>query len=253
MAGIYSALAPYYDIWQSDVDYNAWADFFLSVFKKYYNGKVQDILDLGCGTGSMTLALAKRGFGMIGVDNSTEMLSYASKRAREEKAHGDILFLCQDIREFELYGTVEAVVSCLDCVNHLESTKDLKKCFSLVHNYLMPDGIFAFDINSKYKFEKIYAQNCFVFEDERAMCVWQNNYNEKTHFCDFDISLFVEADDGSYSRTDEYQRERMFPLSTVKKLLSETGFELLGVFGDFNFREAEDNDERIYIVARAKK
>lgn len=253
MSSIYSALAPFYDEWQADVDYSSWADFYASVFEKYYDKKVCDVLDLGCGTASMTLSLAERGFSMIGVDNSPEMLSLARQRIEEEGRAEEILLLCQDIREFELYGTVEATVSCLDCMNHLLNTKDLKKCFSLVHNYLVPNGLFIFDVNTKYKFENIYADNSFVFEDDGVMCVWQNSYNEKTHLCDFFISLFTENGDGSYERSDEYQKERMYPVSTLKKLLSECGFETLGVFGSFDFKELKDEDERAYIVAKAIK
>ena len=251
--GIYSALAPFYDIWQSEVDYESWADFFCESFKRYFDGNVEGVLDLGCGTGSMTLSLAKRGFDMIGADNSEEMLSCACENARREGYAEKILYLCQDMREFELYGTVEAVVSCLDCINHLQNTADIKKCFSLVHNYLVPDGLFIFDVNSRYKFENVYADNSFVFESEGVMCVWQNEYNSKTHFCDFYISLFEENEDGSYSRTDECQRERMYPLSTLKRLLAECSFELIDVFGDLDFSPASDTDERLYIVARAKK
>ncbi len=250
---IYSALAPFYDHFQSEVDYEKWADFFCEAFARYFDGRVESVLDLGCGTGSMTLSLAKRGFDMIGVDNSEEMLSFACENARDEGYAEKILYLCQDMRSFELYGTVEAVVSCLDCVNHLKSTADLKKCFSLVHNYLVPDGLFIFDVNSKYKFTNVYADNSFVFENEGVMCVWQNEYNPKTHFCDFYVSLFEENEDGTYSRTDEYQRERMYPESTIKRLLSECSFELIGIFGDLDFKAASDTDERLYIVARAKK
>ena len=229
MSGIYGALAPFYDKWQADVDYNKWADFFSSAFKRYFDGEVKDVLDLGCGTASMTIALSERSFDMIGVDNSPEMLSLARQRIDE------------------------ATVSSLDCINHLLNTKDVKECFSLVHNYLVPNGIFIFDVNTKYKFENIYADNSFVFEDEGAMCVWQNSYNEKNHLCDFYISLFTENEDGSYEREDEYQRERMYPISTLKRLLNEAGFETLGIFGSFDLEELKSDDERAYIIARAIK
>lgn len=251
--GIYGALAPFYDKLQTDVDYSLWADFFERAFSLYFNGKVKDILDLGCGTGSMTLELCRRGYDMIGVDLSPEMLSVARQTGEDEGLSDRLLWLCQDMREFELYGTVEATVSTLDCLNHLTSTKDLEKCFALVHNYLVPDGIFIFDLNSKYKFEKVYADNSFVLEDDGVMCVWQNFYNEKSHICDFYISLFEEDEDGRYIRTDEYQRERMYPERTVKSLLSKTGFEVIGIYGDLDFTLSKENDERIYVIAKAKK
>ena len=251
--GIYGALAPYYDKLQQDVDYCRWADFFEEIFSANFDGKVSDVLDLGCGTGVMTLELCRRGYDMIGVDISPEMLTVARQAGEDEGMSDKLLWLCQDMCSFELYGTVEATVSCLDCINHLTDTKALQKCFSLVHNYLVPDGLFIFDVNSKYKFENIYADNSYVLEEDGIMCVWQNYYNEKSHMCDFCISLFSEDEDGRYTRIDEYQRERMYPTSTLKSLLVKTGFELVGVYGDLDFSPASDTSERIYIVAKAKK
>ena len=251
--GIYGALAPYYNKLQQHLDYGSWADFFERAFSLYFDGKVKDVLDLGCGTGSMTLELCRRGYDMIGIDISPEMLALAAQSGENEGMSDKLLWLCQDMRSFELYGTVEATVSCLDCLNHLTDTKQLAECFSLVHNYLVPNGLFIFDLNSKYKFENIYADNSFVFEEEGIMCVWQNFYNRRTHLCDFCISLFEEDADGRYTRTDEYQRERMYPVSTVKKLLKRTGFDVLGIYGDLDFTPATDEDERLYVIARAKK
>ncbi len=251
--GIYGALAPFYDKLQNDVDYSLWADFFERAFSLHFDGEVKDILDLGCGTGSMTLELCRRGYDMIGVDISPEMLTLARQSGEDEGLSQRLLWLCQDMREFELYGTVEATVSCLDCLNHLTSAKDLEKCLSLVHNYLVPNGIFIFDVNSKYKFENIYADNSFVLEDDGVMCVWQNFYNEKTHLCDFYISLFEEDEDGRYIRADEYQQERMYPQKTLKSLLAKTGFELIGMYGDLGFAPVTDTDERIYVIAKAIK
>ncbi len=251
--GIYGALAPFYDKLQTDVDYSRWADFFQRAFSLYFDGEVKDVLDLGCGTGSMTLELCRRGYDMIGVDISSEMLSVARQAGEDEGLSDKLLWLCQDMREFELYGTVEATVSCLDCLNHLTNTKDFEKCLSLVRNYLVPDGIFIFDLNSKYKFENIYADNSFVLEEDGIMCVWQNFYNEKNHICDFYISLFSEDEDGRYTRTDEYQSERMYTERTVKNLLAKTGFELIGIYGDLDFSPAREEDERIYVIAKAKK
>lgn len=251
--GIYAALAPYYDKLQQDVDYSRWADFFVKAFADFYDKPVKEVLDLGCGTGKMTLELCRRGYDMIGVDISPEMLTLARQSGEDEGMSDRLLLLCQDMCEFELYGTVEATVSCLDCVNHLTSTKQLQQCFSLVHNYLVPDGLFIFDVNSKYKFENIYADNSFVLEEDGLMCVWQNYYNKKSHLCDFCISLFSQDEDGRYERTDEYQRERMYPLATLKATLSKTGFELIGVYGDLDFSPHTETSERIYIIARAKK
>ena len=251
---IYDLLAPFYDAFNGDIDYSAWADFIESIIEKHYgSGKPELILDLGCGTGSMTLELAMRGYDMTGVDYSPEMLDIARTRADSAGLSDKMLWLCQDMREFELYGTVDVTVCCLDGINHLTGRGDLAAAFDLVHNYLIPDGLFIFDINGKYKFEKVYADETYCMENEGALCVWQNYYNEKSRLCDFYITLFEECEDGRYRRHDEHQRERMYTLRTIKKTLVESGFEFIGAYSDFEFTDGNDENERIYIVARCKK
>ena len=248
---IYDLLAPFYDAINADIDYSSWADFIEKIIVREYSGRPELVLDLGCGTGKMTLELASRGYDMTGVDYSDDMLDVARASA-EEKGH-DVLWLSQDMREFELYGTVDVTVSCLDCINHLTRPADVEKTFSLVHNYLIPDGLFIFDINGKYKFENIYSDRSYVMEEDGGVCVWQNYYNRKTKICDFYITLFEEQNDGKYCRHDELQKERMYTLNDIKKMLSHTGMEFVGAYSDFDFSPADDDDERIYIVARCKK
>ena len=186
---------------------------------------------------------------MIGIDGSPEMLSEAfSKNDGEHQ----ILYLNQDMREFELYGTVGAVSCCLDSINYLLSESDVKKTFSLVHNYLDPDGLFMFDVNTPYKFEKIYGDNAYILEDDGVYCGWQNFYDKENGICDFYLSIF-EEEDGQYYRQDEHQQERCYTKDTLCRLLTESGFEALEIVSDFDFTEPKDNTERYYIVARAKK
>ncbi len=248
---IYDLLAPFYDAINADVDYSAWADFIEKILKKECTSCPELVLDLGCGTGKMTLELASRGYDMTGIDISPEMLDIARELADE--AGYDILWLSQDMREFELYGTVDAAVSCLDCINHLTKPADVKKTFDLMHNYLIPDGIFVFDINGKAKFENIYADRSYVMEENGGVCIWQNYYDKKTKLCEFYITLFEECADGRYERYDDEQTERMYTLSDMKKMLVASGFEFIGAYSDFDFTEATDNSERIYIAARCKK
>lgn len=250
---IYDILAPIYDAINRDIDYSSWADFIEEVARRNMAIKPELVLDLGCGTGRMTLELAKRGYDMTGVDNSPEMLDIAREAAVSEGVSDKMLWLQQDMREFELYGTVDLTVSCLDCINHLTSPKDLDKCFKLVHNYLIPDGLFVFDVNGKFKFESVYADRAYAMEEDGKVCLWQNCYNAKTKLCDFYITVFDECDDGRYERYDDVQRERMYTLSVLKKHLASAGFEVLGAYSDFAFTEATDSDERIYLVAKCKK
>ena len=255
MTDIYSILAPYYDGWNAEIDYPAWADGAEAFFRRYAKGEVRDVLDLACGTGRMTVELAKRGYDMIGVDRSPEMLDAARNAAENagEAVSSRILWLLQEMTSFELYGTVDAVLCCLDSVNHFTDRKDLLKVFSLVHNYLIPDGVFLFDVNAKGKFERVYGDKSYVLEDDGVFCVWQNDYDSKSGLCDFYITLFRENEKGLYIREDAMQTERAYSVRQIRNALNETGFEFLGVSSDFDFTPGCDGDLRLYFAARCKK
>ena len=257
----YGAIARVYDRLNAEIDYSAWADFVEACFARYLKEKPELLLDLACGTGSMTLELLRRGYDMIGVDASPDMLSVAWERADDARLEG-ALFLLQDMRSFELYGTVGAVTCCLDSLNYLLDEKDVKTTFATVHNYLDPDGLFLFDVNSLYKFKHVYGDNAYILEDElvdeggeaRAIyCGWQNHFDEETGLCTFDLSLFEEREDGGYDRSDEQQTERCYTKEQLEALLKDTGFEVLGCFGGWDFSEPKQDCERYYFVARAKK
>ena len=206
----YEAIARVYDKLNAEIDYAAWADFVEACFDKYLPSRPELVLDLACGTGSMTLQLAARGYDMIGVDGSADMLAEAYNRAEGKNG---VLFLQQDMRAFELYGTVGAVTCCLDSVNYLTEEGDLRACFATVHNYLDPDGLFFFDVNTPYKFETVYGENSYLFDEETedgrlVYCGWQNYYDPRTHLCDFDLSVFTEDADGRYRREDESHKHQ---------------------------------------------
>ena len=251
----YEALARVYDRLNAEIDYEKWADFVESCFDKFLPSRPSLVLDLACGTGTMTRALSARGYDMIGVDGSEDMLAEAFMRGNGE---GKILYLCQDMRSFELYGTVGAVVCCLDSINYLLDPRDVQKTFAGVHNYLDPDGLFLFDVNTPYKFENVYGHNAYILEDENedggaVFCGWQNEYDPGSGLCDFWLSIFEEDEDGAYVRSDEHQKERCYSLDEIKRMLEECGFEFLGVFADWQFGEIGENTERWYVAARAKK
>lgn len=254
----YGAISSVYDNINLSVDYVAWADFFEKCFDKFLTTRPELVLDLACGTGSMTLELAKRGYDMIGVDGSSDMLNVAYDRKYDLDLPCDVLFLLQDMREFELYGTVGAITCCLDSVNYLTGEGELDKCFSLVHNYLDPDGLFLFDVNTPYKFEKIYGSNTYVYDESdcggNSFCVWQNYYDNETKLCDFSLTVF-EKEEGSelYSKREELQTERCYSREEIENSLYKNGFELIGIYSNFEFTPVNDTDERWYIVARAKK
>ena len=248
---IYDLLAPFYDAINAEIDYKKWADFIEKILDKECKSRPELVLDLGCGPGRMTLELARRGYDMTGIDYSPEMLEIA-RDAAEKEGH-DILWLCQDMREFELYGTVDAAVCCLDCINHLESIEELEACLKLVHNYLIPDGIFIFDVNGRYKFENVYADNTFTMEEDGGVCIWENFYDSDSKICDFYITLFKECNDGRYKRYDETQSERMYTLAELRSSLEKCNMEFLYALGDLDFSPGSDECERIYIVAKCRK
>ncbi len=259
----YGAIARVYDKLNAEIDYEAWASFVEACFDRFLPQRPALLLDLACGTGSMTLPLARRGYDMIGVDGSAEMLAEAYARA--EGVEG-ILWLLQDMRSFELYGTVGAITCCLDSLNYLLSPKDLEQCFACVHNYLDPNGLFLFDMNTPYKFQHIYGDNAYVLEEElvwdagtpteeraAVYCGWQNHFDPTTRICDFDLSLFEELENGSYRRSDEHQQERCYTLEEITSALEKAHLELLGVWSDWQFSPINDTTERWYFCVRAIK
>lgn len=249
MSDGYHALAAVYDRLNGDVDYAAWADFIEACFKEYCTEKPSSLLELGCGTGSMTLELARRGYDLTALDLSEDMLSVAHQRASEE-GFKNILFLQGDMTDFELYGTVDGIVCCLDGINHLTHREDAAACFALAANYLNPGGVFLFDLNSPYKFKNLYADNDYILEEDGAVCCWQNRLNKKGDVCDFYLTVFEELPNGLYKRTDGVQRERCYGMKAIKNLLAETGLEFVSAVSSYEFDEITDTSERWYIAAR---
>lgn len=261
--GGYGALAWVYDRLNAEIDYDAWADFAETCFERFSSKKPKLVLDLACGTGRMTTALARRGYDMIGIDGSENMLSEAYMRSEGL----GILYLCQDMRTFELYGTVSGVTCCLDSMNYLIENSDFVQAIRNVRLYLEPGGLFLFDMNTPYKFEYIYGNEAYVLEDELPpeeplegepagdpvpiYCGWQNEYNKKTRLCDFWLSLFLGWEKDSYRRYDEHQVERCYTYEEVRRALEENGFELVGTYSGYHFEEVKEDTQRWYFVARA--
>lgn len=246
--GIYDILASRYDGINACVDHSAMADFFLEGAKRF-SRRPNTALDLCCGTGSMLLELVRRGLDMQGADISPNMLNTARERLFDE-GYTDVLLLCQDMREFELYGTVDAITCCLDSLNHLSSSKELEQVFRLACNYLEYGGILYFDLNSKYKYEHVYGDNAYILEEDGMYCGWENFYDKKRGIAEFRLSVFEECEDGSYERTDAVQREKYFSHRTVLKALKNAGLEFCGVYGSTEFSEPADTDERLYYFAK---
>ena len=179
----YGNFAFIYDILTDDVEYAKRCNYLEDIFKKHMDYPPKLIADLGCGTGTVCTQLSKRGYDMIGIDSSDMMLSEAVKKQGSQK----ILYLNQDMTEFELYGTVDVFLCMLDSLNYITSTEELSRVFALVKNYLNPGGIFVFDINTPYKFEQILADNIFTYDDKGIFYAWENNFDGE--FNDFVIEI----------------------------------------------------------------
>lgn len=245
----YSGFAAVYDTFMDNIPYEEWCGYVKGLLKKY--GVEQGILlDLGCGTGSLTELLAEAGYDMIGIDNSEEMLQTAMEK-RQVSGH-EILYLCQDMREFELYGTVAAVISICDCMNYITEPEDLVEVFRLVNNYLDPGGIFIFDLNTEYKYRELMG-DCTIAEDrEECSFIWDNQYDPEEKVNIYDLSLFVKEEGELYRKYHETHYQRAYTLDEVKAAIGEAGMEFVAVFDAFTNLEPGDESERIYVIAREK-
>ncbi len=241
---MYNDFAYIYDKLINDVDYKEWADYYFKIFQRYgLSPKLG--LDLGCGTGNLTVELSKRGIEMTGVDLSEDMLMVA-----REKSDGlDILYLNQDMTEFELYGTVDFIVSSLDCINYITDKRDLLKVMKLANNYLEPGGLFIFDINTCHKLENVIGDNTFILEDDDCFCSWQNEYDKKRGLSDFYLTFFMKNGE-SYTRFDEHHTERAYEIEEIKALIKSSGMRLLKVYHNLSFENPKKNSERVFFVAQ---
>lgn len=243
----YTSFAEVYDLFMDNIPYGEWCQYLASLLKKY---GVNDglLLDLGCGTGSLTELLADRGYDMIGIDNAEDMLEIAMEK-RVESGH-DILYLLQDMREFELYGTVAAAVSICDSMNYITEYEDLVEVFRLVNNYLDPKGIFIFDLNTVYKYEQILGENTIAENREQSSFIWDNYYDPEEMVNEYDLTLFIQEDGDMYRRYDEVHYQKAYALETVKKAAQEAGMEFLACYDAFTENPPKEDSERVYFVFR---
>ena len=248
----YESFARVYDLFMDNIPYEEWCE--------YLAGLLEDqgireglVLELGCGTGNMTRLLAEKGYDMIGVDNSVDMLEIAMEKKEEEEQ--DILYLLQDMREFELYGTVRAVVSVCDSMNYIIEEEDLLEVFRLVNNYLDPGGIFIFDLNTEYKYEKILGDTTIAEDREDASFIWDNYYDPEEQINEYDLALFVPVEkDGEtlYRKYEETHYQKAYSLEKVKELLLKAGMEFVAAYDAFTRDPVREDSERIYILVREK-
>ncbi|MDO5134900.1 MAG: class I SAM-dependent methyltransferase [Eubacteriales bacterium] len=247
MSEAYSEFARVYDLFQDNVNYERWADYLTERLRELQITEGL-VLELGCGTGTMTELLAGAGYDMIGVDNSQDMLAEAMEK-REGSGH-DILYLLQDMQEFELYGTVRAVVSVCDSLNYLMEEEELAQVFSLVNNYLDPGGVFLFDMNTEYKYREVIGNSVIAENRPEGSFIWENTFDEESGINEYALTLFLPAKDGLYEKWEELHYQRAYSLERIKELLAASGLVLTAVYDAYTLDPPREDSGRLTFVAR---
>ena len=242
----YQALSAYYDRFTDDVGYADWADFFERLFARE-GIQPKLVLDLACGTGSLTRILAERGYEMIGADASPDMLMQAMQNTMDCDPRP--LFLNQRMEDLDLYGTVDVCLCCLDSINYVTDPDTLQKAFERVHLFLEPKtGLFVFDVNTPEKFARIDG-NAYVREDEDVFCVWQAAVEDG--LCAYQFDIF-ERDGEAWTRAQETHEERVYPLEQLAAMLARAGFSEIKTYGDQSFSPVRGGEDRVYFTARKR-
>ncbi|MBQ4518222.1 MAG: class I SAM-dependent methyltransferase [Clostridia bacterium] len=243
----YEGFAHLYDALTFDVNYNEIADFLCQRLQA--NGITNGlVLDLACGTGTLTLALSQKGYEMLGADASEDMLSVA----RQKEGAENILFLNQPMEDFELYGTVDAIVCVLDSINYLTEPGALEKTFALCANYLNPDGVLIFDVNSEYKFRQVLAQETYTYETDDIFYIWENDYNEESDLCHLYLTFFEETENGLYRRLDEVHTQRLYTDSHLQNALNAAGLTVTACYDGYTKDKPKSDSERIVYEVKKK-
>lgn len=246
----YTSFAAVYDTFMDNIPYEEWTKYVIDLLKEYH---VWDglVLDLGCGTGNMTELLATFGYDMIGIDNAEDMLEVAMEK-RTASGH-DILYLLQDMRTFELYGTVKAIVSICDSINYITEEDELLNVFRLVNNYLDPKGIFIFDFNTVYKYREILGNQTIAEDREDCSFIWNNYYYEDEQINEYELNLFIkEQNSNLYRKYQETHYQKAYDLDTIKRLMVQSGLEYITSYDAFTKNAPTMISERIYVIARER-
>ena len=245
----YTNFAKVYDLFMDNVPYDKWVEQIKDIL---YKENIKDglICDLGCGTGAITERLANLGYDMIGIDNSYDMLDVAMEK--KYASGNDILYLCQDMREFELYGTVRAIISRCDSLNYIRELSELKEVFAWVNNYLDPDGLFIFDMNTEYKYQNILGDNTFAEVREQASFIWENTYDIDKRINEYDLNLFIKLEGDNYKRFEERHVQKAYTFDEILSAIDSSNMVLEKYLDADTFGDVSEKTERILFVAREK-
>ena len=237
----YSDFAQAYDALTFNVPYDEIAEYYRGILCGLTDGR--RLLDMGCGTGNLSVRLAKLGFNVIGQDASTEMLTIAAAKSSK------IRWICQDMAQTELAAPVDAVISTLDSINHLRNVGEMERCFRAAAGSLEKGGVFAFDVNTVYKHREILGSNTFVYDVDGVYCVWQNEFDPSDNGVDIELDLFFEDEDGAYVRGYESFREVAVTEGELRRLLEKSGFRIVEIWEYLTHSIPNDKSEKLMIVA----
>lgn len=244
----YTEFAQVYDLFMEEIDYDVWAEHLIGLLR---DAGIRDglVCDLCCGTGEITERLAAAGYDMIGIDASAEMLEKAI--AKRDVSGRDILYLQQDAREFELYGTVCAVISTCDSLNYVTEPAELAEVFRLVNNYLDPGGLFLFDLNTARKYEKIGDETIAENRPEGSF-IWENAFDPETQINEYLLTLFLPEPQSTvhYRKVEEYHAQRAYESGEIRTLLERAGMTYVSAYDGYTSEPAREGSERLFYVAR---
>lgn len=248
----YTGFASVYDTFMDNIPYEEWGAYVHALLQEY--GVTQGLVaDLGCGTGKITEYLAQAGYDMIGIDNAEEMLSIAKEKLAnypEKDNRRNILYLLQDMREMEFYGTLHAMVSICDSMNYITEEEDLVQVFRLVNNYLEPKGIFIFDLNTPYKYETLLGERNICENREDASFIWENYYYKEERINEYDLTIYTKLEGNTFARWEETHYQKAYDLAQIQQMLKEAGMEFVTAYDAFTKEAPKTDSERIYVVAR---
>jgi len=239
----YEHLASVYDLFMGEIPYESWAKH-INVILKNFVPNCNLVLDLGCGTGNITTLLKDFGYEMIGVDISEDMLAVAKEKSK------DILYLNQDMCDFELYGTVDACICVCDSVNYILEETELTQMLALVKNYLNPNGLFIFDINTEYKYQHILGDNNFSRVEEDTAYIWENFYDDEQKINEYYANIFVKNDSNNYTRYEEFHYQKAYSVEALKGFIENIGLKLLHIYDGFTFDLPQEKSERLVFVVQ---
>ncbi|MBQ8960717.1 MAG: class I SAM-dependent methyltransferase [Ruminococcus sp.] len=247
----YSVFARYYDELTANIDYKGRAAYFGELIKRFNKTDNNILLDLACGTGSISEEMARQGFDVIGVDLSDEMLGIAIEKKFDSGLQ--IQYLRQDMRTIDMFGTIGVTLCALDSINHLASPEDVRQVFERVALFAEPQGLFIFDVNTLYKHREVLANNTFTYETDRVYCVWENSLDPKTDEVRMDLVFFEQEENGLWSRSSDSFSEKAYSEELIERLLDESGLDLVAKYGEDSFEPPKPDSQRIVYVARSRK